>query len=389
MSVENNAVVASTEAVAKEKVARIELPVVAVEDYKVLEISAVKGAVVINVSTIEEYAQVAAVVKTLKAVKYVSGNKGAIIVVDAQNLANAEKLVLLNPEIKNSGAALVIIHVTYNGAEKLRLSAKTTGESKVKKSARAAFFDISLEGMVDMGEFNYICGVEGTEFTKEKNTKIVRVVKALVADKKLYSDEDKSGFHKTNSRIPVEARSNDNYAWYFVWADIKAKLDAAGINGDEVIANIVKIINDVYPTIVVDTTKTLYVEALVSEFANLKSEKLVFDATSGKIISKKEEAALAKAAKIQEKADAKALKDAEKKASKKAAAKEEAAVADVAVDGLVPAVEAVEAPAISAEALVASTLTPVALTPVGAPAVEAPALTPVGAIDANSLIQGV
>ena len=389
MSVENIAVVASTVEVAKEKVARIELPVVAVEDYKALEISAVKGAVVINVSTIEEYAQVAAVVKTLKAVKYVSGNKGAIIVVDAQNLANAEKLVLLNPEIKNSGAALVIIHVTYYGAEKLRLSAKTTGESKVKKSARAAFFDISLEGMVDMGEFNYICGVEGTEFTKEKNTKIVRVVKALVADKKLYSDEDKSGFHKTNSRIPVEARSNDNYAWYFVWADIKAKLDAAGINGDEVIANIVKIINDVYPTIVVDTTKTLYVEALVSEFANLKSEKLVFDATSGKIISKKEEAALAKAAKAQEKADAKAAKDAEKKATKKAAAKEEAAVADVAVDGLVPAVEAVETPAISAEALIAPALTPVALTPVGAPAVEAPALTPVGAIDANSLIQGV
>lgn len=370
MSVENvTPVVASTEVAAKEKVARIELPVVAVEDYKTLEISAVKGAVVINVSDINEYAQVAAVVKTLKAVKYVSGNKGAIIIIDAQNLANVEKLTLLNPEIKNSGAALVIINITYNGAEKLRLSAKTTGESKVKKSARAAFFDISLEGMVDMGEFNYICGVEGTEFTKELNTKIVRVVKALVADKKLYSDEDKSGFHKTNSRIPVEARSNDNYAWYFVWPEIKAKLDAAGLNGDAIIADIVKIINDVYPTIVIDTTKTLYVEALVSEFANLKSEKLAFDATTGKIISKKEEAALAKAAKAQEKADAKALKDAERKANKKAAAKEEAAVADVVVEGLAPAVEA--------EAVVAPELTPVApIAPVApmAPAVDAAAL---------------
>ena len=139
MSVENIAVVetAAVETVAAEKVARIALPEVAVENYKALEISAVKGAVVINVSDIEEYAQVAAVVKTLKAVKYVSGNKGAIIVVDAQNLANAEKLLLLNPEIKNSGAATVIINITYNGAEKLRLSAKTTGESKVKKSARA------------------------------------------------------------------------------------------------------------------------------------------------------------------------------------------------------------------------------------------------------------
>ncbi len=375
MSVENVTPVVASEvavavAVAKEKVARIELPVVAVEDYKTLEISAVKGAVVINVSDINEYAQVAAVVKTLKAVKYVSGNKGAIIVVDAQNLANVEKLTLLNPEIKNSGAALVIINITYNGAEKLRLSAKTTGESKVKKSARAAFFDISLEGMVDMGEFNYICGVEGTEFTKELNTKIVRVVKALVADKKLYSDEDKSGFHKTNSRIPVEARSNDNYAWYFVWSEIKAKLDAAGLNGDAIIADIVKIINDVYPTIVVDTTKTLYVEALVSEFANLKSEKLAFDAATGKIISKKEEAALAKAAKLQEKADAKAAKDAEKKANKKAAAKEEAAVADVVVEGLTPAVET--------EAVVAPEITPVApvapIAPVMAPAVDAAAL---------------
>lgn len=377
MSVENNTVVASTEAVAVEKVARIALPEVAVENYKALEISAVKGAVVINVSDIEEYAQVAAVVKTLKAVKYVSGNKGAIIVIDALNLANAEKLLLLNPEIKNSGAALVIINITYNGAEKLRLSAKTTGESKVKKSARAAFFDISLEGMVDMGEFNYICGVEGTEFTKEKNTKIVRVVKALVADKKLYSDEDKSGFHKTNSRIPVEARSNDNYAWYFVWADIKAKLDAAGINGDEVIANIVKIINEVYPSIVVDTTKTLYVEALVSEFANLKSEKLVFDVASGKIISKKEEAALAKAAKAQEKADAKEAKKAEKKAAKKEAAKEEAAVADVVVEGLTPAVEApLAVEGLAPIAPIAPAIAPVAKeeTPVVAPAVDAASL---------------
>lgn len=373
MSVENIAVVetsAAVETVATEKVARIALPEVAVENYKALEISAVKGAVVINVSDIEEYAQVAAVVKTLKAVKYVSGNKGAIVVVDAQNLANAEKLLLLNPEIKNSGAAIVIINITYNGAEKLRLSAKTTGESKVKKSARAAFFDISLEGMVDMGEFNYICGVEGTDFTKELNTKIVRVVKALVADKKLYSDEDKSGFHKTNSRIPVEARSSDNYAWYFVWSEIKAKLDAAGLNGDAIIADIVKIINDVYPTIVVDTTKTLYVEALVSEFANLKSEKLVFDATTGKIISKKEEAALAKAANAQAKADAKAAKLAEKKATKKATAKEEAAVADVVVEGLTPAVEI--AP-IAVEGLVTAEAAPV-IAPVMAPAVDAAAL---------------
>lgn len=380
MSVENIAVVetsAAVETVATEKVARIVLPEVAVENYKALEISAVKGAVVINVSDLEEYAQVAAVVKTLKAVKYVSGNKGAIIVVDAQNLANAEKLLLLNPEIKNSGAAIVIINITYNGAEKLRLSAKTTGESKVKKSARAAFFDISLDGMVDMGEFNYICGVEGTDFTKELNTKIVRVVKALVADKKLYSDEDKSGFHKTNSRIPVEARSSDNYAWYFVWSEIKAKLDAAGLNGDAIIADIVKIINDVYPTIVVDTTKTLYVEALVSEFANLKSEKLVFDATTGKIISKKEEAALAKAANAQAKADAKAAKLAEKKATKKATAKEEAAVADVVVEGLTPAVEITP---IAVEGLVTAEAAPV-MAPV------APVMSP--AVDAAALINGL
>lgn len=377
------AVAAPVEVAAPVKVVRVELPEVAVENYKILPFSEVAGTVTVAVDSLEEYAQVSAVLKTMKNVVYVSGNKGAIAIVDAKHLINAEKLVLISPELKAEGIDQVVFKINFNGAEKLRLSAKTTGTSKVKPSIRNAFFDLDLNGMVDMGEFNYIFGVEGTEFTKELNTKILRIVKGLVADGKLYSDEDKSGFHKGKTRIPPEARTKDNYAWYFKWSEIKTKLDAAGLNGDETVANIVKIINEVYPTIVVDTTKDLWLEALVSEFAAIKSEKFDFDIETGKIVSRKEEEALKKAQALQAKNDLKAKNDAEKKANKKAKAKEEAETASDVVVDLGTAVEGNAATDVTA--LNETNVLPMGA--VAAPAVGVAQLSP--SIDAASLISGL
>ena len=353
-----------------EKEVRIALPEIAEADYKVIAFSTpetpVAGAAYIKVEDINEYAQVAAVAKSCEKVKIASTSKKALLVIDGSHPKNADKVALINEELKGK---VVVIEIIYNGAERLRLSAKTMGTSIAKKSLRGSFFDRDLNGVVDMGEFNYIYGVEGTEYTKEENTKILRVVKSLLADGILYSDNDKSGFHKTNSRIPSDARTEDNYSWYFVWSDIAAKLtvekvtarlaedakaealkalvatlegeakttaklddatiakiegEAAtkalelNINSDEVIANIVKVINSVYPNAVIDTTKPLYLEGLKSVFAAIKSEKFVFNGET--IVSLKAEAAAAKEAK---KADREAKAEA-KKAEKKAKKAEEA-----------------------------------------------------------------
>ena len=425
MSVENVATVeavAVTAEVVKEP--RIALPVVAVEDYKVLAIGEssipTATAAYLEISDINEYAQVAAVAKTCTNVKMSGGPKGCLVVIDGSHPLNAEKVTLLNPELKNK---VCVISISYNGAERLRLSAKTLGTSKIKKTTRGAFFDKAFDGVEDMGDYNYIFGKEGTEFTKELNTKICRVVKSLVPHGLLYSDENKAGFHKGNSRIPKEGRTSDNYAWYFDWAEIHAKLqrdaminhlvavntkeaskglaenesvsteviegfkteattlvDSLNINADEVIANIVKIINDVYPTIVVDTTKTLYIEALVTEFAALKASKFVFDVESGKIVSKKEEDDAKKAAIAQEKADKKAAEKADKKAKKaeEAAAKSEEAAVEVEAIAVSP----VEVAPISP---VEVAIAPVAVAPV---APVAP-IAPIAPIDAASLLSGV
>jgi hypothetical protein len=105
MSVENvAATVEAVEAVATAEVVkepRIALPVVAVEDYKVLAIGEssipTATAAYLEISDINEYAQVAAVAKTCTNVKMSGGPKGCLVVIDGSHPLNAEKVTLLNP----------------------------------------------------------------------------------------------------------------------------------------------------------------------------------------------------------------------------------------------------------------------------------------------------
>ena len=423
----------TTAAATVEKEVRIVLPEVAEADYKVIAISTpatpVAGAAYVKVEELSEYAQVAQILKKCEKVKIASTSKKALVVVDGSHPKNAALVAQINPELDGK---VVVVEIIYNGAERLRLSAKTMGTSIAKKSLRGSFFDKDLNGLVDMGEFNYIYGVDGTEYTKAENTKILRVVKSLLPDGILYSDNDKSGFHKTNSRIPSDARTEDNYSWYFVWDEIRAKLtlekvtarlaedakaealkalvatlegeakttaalDAAtiakidaeaaakaaelNINADKVIADIVKIINTVYPSIVVDTTKTLYIEGLKSVFGAIKSDKFVFNGET--IVSLKEEAAAAKEAKKAERAAKAAEKKESKKAEKASKVKEEAAegVEVVAVDAV--AVAPVEVAAVA----------PVAVAPIAVAPIAPVAVTPVApvapVIDTANLLSGI
>lgn len=392
-----------------EKVARIALPVVEVENFKVLEYknSSVDGAPVafVTVNDIEEYAQVALVTKTCTNVIYSSGNKTCTIVIDGTIERNQNQVALLNPEFKGK---VVVIQVNYNGAERLRLSAKTVGTAKAPKTLKSAFFELDLANVIELDGANYINGKEGSVFSKETNTKIARVVKALLPYGILYSDEDKTGFHKGLSKIPTDVRENDNYTFFFNFAEITEKLSAEkvveriaanliakatpkgatisddeaaklkaeaatiaatlNVDANEVIANIISVINFYYPSVVVDTTKELYLECLKSAFAELKSEKLVFDATTKTVVSKKEEADRLKA---ENKAKREAEREANKaatKAAKKAKASEESAEEAVVTD----AVEGINPIAKTEEA--APTL--VDLSALGTPAVAAPTINP-------------
>lgn len=443
--VETPVVATAAVAVKAEKEPRIALPVIAEADYKVLDFTTASEvaatAAYLNISDINEYAQFAAIAKGCSQVKIAGNAKGCLVVIDGSHPKNTERVALLNPELAGK---IVITTVVYNGAEKLRISAKNMGTSKAKVSVRSSFFDRDLSGMIDMGEFNYIFGKEGTECTKELNTKICRAAKALVPFGLLYSDEDKSGFHKTNSRIPSENRTQNNYSWFFVWEEIAAKLapevvlskltakftkdaldakvkaalaanpetevasvvlDASevaaatakatetqaelALDANTVISQLVAIIEDVYPTIKVDTTKTLYIEALVSEFAAIKSEKFEFDAASGKVVSRKEEAAAAKAAKEAKKAAEKAEKEANKKAKKAKEAVDAAAgeAVEVAVEAPVVASEevAVSAPVVESPIAVA----PIGIVPVGVAPIAPITSTVLPGINANAILDNI
>jgi hypothetical protein len=369
-----------------EKVARIELPVIEVENFKVLDYKnpniTGSDAAIINTSDINEYAQIATVVKSCEKVLYSSGTKTCTIVVDGSLERNVNQVALLNPDLKGK---VVVIHITYNGAERLRLSAKTTGTAKAKKTAKGAFFDLDLANVVELDGADYIYGKEGSAFSREVNTKIARVVKALLPYGILYSDEDKSGFHKGLTRIPVDVRVDaEDYIFFFKWNEIEAKLAAdkvleritanliakatpkgstiseekvveikaeaakiaAELNVDaaKVIENIKTIIGFYYPELVIDTTKDLVMECSKSIFASLKSEKLVFVEATGTVVSKRAEDDAAKAAK---KAASEAAKAATKEANKSKKAKEAVvATEDVSVDlGIIPNLSAVAVPA--------------------------------------------
>ena len=362
-----NLVAATVETPAVEKVAKITLPEIKVEDYKALEFksSNTPGAEVAIITTgdITEYAQIAAVVKTCEKVLYSSGTRTCTIIVDGSLERNVNQVALLNPELKGK---VVAIHITYNGAEKLRLSAKTTGTAKAKKTLKGSFFDLDLANVIDLDGANYIYGKEGSEFSKETNTKIARVVKAMLPYGILYSDEDKSGFHKSLSKIPTDVRVDaENYVFFFKWNEIAEKLSLEkvteriaenliakatpkggtisedkvaeikveasniakelNVDANEVIADIIDVITFFYPSLVVDTTKDLIIECSKSTFASLKSEKLAFDKATKTVVSKKAEEDAAKAAKKAEKAAA-----AEKAKVEAAAKKAEKAKAEVA-----------------------------------------------------------
>ena len=408
--------------VAVEKSTRISLPEITPEQYKVLEYkgSNIPGATaaIITTSDINEYAQIASIVKTCEKVLYSSGNKTCTIVVDGSLERNANQVALLNPDLKGK---VISIHITYNNAEKLRLSAKTTGTAKSKKTAKSAFFEADLANVVDYEGANYIYGKEGSDFSKETNTKIARVVKALLPFGILYSDEDKSGFHKGHTKIPVDVRVDDNYTFFFKWADILAKLqpdsivnriaenliakatpkDAQlseeviasikaeaqvkaselAIKAEDVVADIIAIINFYYPNLTVDTTKELILECSKAAFATLKSEKLTFDKDTGTVISLKE---------IQEKivAEKKAAKAAEREAKKAESKKAKAEAVKAETKEEVVAVENLGITPSTTETQISAAA--VNVTPVATTIDSAANVTPVATtIDPATLLQGI
>lgn len=352
--------VETTEKVATEKVARLELPTPT--ELAQLEVSESKTVTVVEVTEALAYGQVLIGAKTMKNLEYVAGNKTGMIIIDNTDLIN--KAAVAKFICEGIETDLVLVKITYGDYAKLRLSAGSTGKSKIKKTTKSAFFDRDLNGMIEIGDeedgaIQYIYGMADTEYTKELNTKVARVVKTIEG---LYDDKDKNkGFHKANSKIPVNdlgLRTNDNYTFFFKWDNIEAKMQDNGAT----IAKIVKIINAVYPNIVIDTTKPLFIEALKSTFSTLREDKLVWDDASESIVSKAEEIAKEKEAKELEKIANKAKKDAEKKEAKAAA---KAAAAD-SVEG--------EAPAL----------------PVGAQTAAAVATaTPILGTDAGSLLNGL
>ena len=302
---------------AKEKAARLELPTPT--ELAKIETLGEKTVTTVEINDAMAYSQVLIGAKTMKNLEYVAGNKSGMIIIDNTDLVNkaaVEKFI--NEGIESD---LVLVKITYGDYAKLRLSAGSTGKAKVKKTTKSTFFDRDLSGMVEIGDaedgsFNYIYGIEDTEYTKESNTRIARVVKTIEG---LYDDKDKNkGFHKGQTKIPVNdlgLRSTDNYTFFFKWDNIEAKMRDNGAT----VAKIVKIINAVYPNIVVDTTKPLFIEALKTAFEAIRLERLVWDDAKGEIVSKAEELAAAKEAALLEKERLKKEKEAAKKAEKAAA----------------------------------------------------------------------
>lgn len=376
-----------------EKVERKALPTI--EEFKVIEVNAAEPTVFISIDSPEEYAQIKSAVNEMKNVKLISSNKEGILIISKSELNSGALAKYINPALVD--AEKVVIKITYGEYEKMRISAKIAGTSKAKIPLRSAttFFDRTLTGMVDEGSYNYIYGVEGSDFTKALNTKIARVVKTLYAGK-LYSDDIKPenrGFHKTITRIPVNEsglRTNDNYSFFFKWEKIVACLGE--VDGKKCIDTIVAIFKEVYPSLTIDTTKDLYIECLKSVFSEIGKDRLVWDEAAGKIVSKREAIEKEKEAKKLAVEAAKEAKKAEKAAAKKAEKAEKAADLsneEVAVGGISIGGEAIVGAEVKAPVLGAEVNAPV-LTAPATPVVATPVVaTPVTAVTPNSLINGV
>lgn len=383
MSVNTNTNVAEN----VEKVKSVALEVAVPTEIVALPVSEKSDAVVLTVAAgdVQAYGQLVLLTKVAKNIKFVGGSKAGMLIVPS----TIENDVLIKQYINPSfDAAMLIAHVTYGDYERLRISVKNMGGGTAKKSEKASFYDKDLSGVIELDGAQYIFGegklTEEISFSKYNNTMIARLVKNIFDDHRLYSDENKSGFHKFVSRMPKDdlVRTTDNYAFYIKWAEIVEKIDAFNaanaeatnkLSGVETVERIKAIIAAVYPGVEITTDKDLVIECLKSAFAEISREKFVFE--DGKIVSKLELIAAEKQRKKLEKEAIKAENDKKKQAEKAAKVVSDAAAAPVAP--VLGADIAPVAPAVSPVTPVApvTPVTPVA--PVAPVAVAPVAVAPV------------
>ena len=367
-----------------EKVKSVALEVAVPTEIVALPVSEKSDAVVLTVAAgdVQAYGQLVLLTKVAKNIKFVGGSKAGMLIVPS----TIENDVLIKQYINPSfDAAMLIAHVTYGDYERLRISVKNMGGGTAKKSEKASFYDKDLSGVIELDGAQYIFGegklTEEISFSKYNNTLIARLVKNIFDDHRLYSDENKSGFHKFVSRMPKDdlVRTTDNYAFYIKWAEIVEKIDAFNaanaeatnkLSGVETVERIKAIIAAVYPGVEITTDKDLVIECLKSAFAEISREKFVFE--DGKIVSKLELIAAEKQRKKLEKEAIKAENDKKKQAEKAAKVVSDAAAAPVAP--VLGADIAPVAPAVSPVTPVAP-VTPV--TPVAPVAVAPVAVAPV------------
>ena len=368
-----------------EKVEKIEVPVPT--EIVTLDISEKDSAAVLTIAEndAQAYGQLLLLTKAAKNIKFVGGSKAGMLLIPS----TIENIELIKQYVNSAfDAAMLIVHVTYGDYAKLRISIKNMGGGTAKKSERASFYDRDLNGVIIYDETQYIFG-EGkvndeVRFSKYNNTLIARLVKNIFADHRLYSDEDKTGFHKFLSRMPKDdlVRTNDNYAFYIKWDEVEAKIDAFNaanpeaenkISGKETVAKILEIIAAVYPGVEISTVTPLVIECLKSDFASISREKFVIE--NGAIVSKLEILAAEKLQKKLEREQLKAANDEKKKAEKAAKVIKDADVSPVA-----PAINLDAAP------VVPGIVTPVApVTPVTPVAPVAP-VAPVGLGSASGMV---
>ena len=368
-----------------EKVEKIEVPVPA--EIVTLDISEKDSAAVLTIAEndAQAYGQLLLLTKAAKNIKFVGGSKAGMLLIPS----TIENIELIKQYVNSAfDAAMLIVHVTYGDYAKLRISIKNMGGGTAKKSERASFYDRDLNGVIMYDETQYIFG-EGkvndeVQFSKYNNTLIARLVKNIFADHRLYSDEDKTGFHKFLSRMPKDdlVRTNDNYAFYIKWDEVEAKIDAFNaanpdaenkISGKETVAKILEIIAAVYPGVEISTGTPLVLECLKSDFASISREKFVIE--NGAIVSKLEILAAEKLQKKLEREQLKAANDEKKKAEKAAKVIKDADVSPVA-----PAINLDAAP------VVPGIVTPVApVTPV-TPVTPVAPVAPVGLGSASGMV---
>ena len=388
MSVNTNTNVAEN----VEKVKSVALEVAVPTEIVALPVSEKSDAVVLTVAAgdVQAYGQLVLLTKVAKNIKFVGGSKAGMLIVPS----TIENDVLIKQYINPSfDAAMLVAHVTYGDYERLRISVKNMGGGTAKKSEKASFYDKDLSGVIELDDAQYIFGegklTEEISFSKYNNTMIARLVKNIFDDHRLYSDENKSGFHKFVSRMPKDdlVRTTDNYAFYIKWAEIVEKIDAFNadvdaandeatnkLSGVETVERIKAIIAAVYPGVEITTDKDLVIECLKSAFAEISREKFVFE--DGKIVSKLELIAAEKQRKKLEKEAIKAENDKKKQAEKAAKVVSDAAAAPVA-----PVLGAAVSPVAPVLGAAVSPVTPVTpVTPVApvAPVAVAPvAVAPV------------